>query len=72
MFLGGRYPASSETVSPSRILKIDASKRRRAAMDQPLSSARRKLRANRKSSQTARAMISPGIGDAFSLRRGWS
>jgi CRP-like cAMP-binding protein len=35
MFLGGRYPASSETVSPSRILKIDASKLRRAVMDQP-------------------------------------
>ena len=35
MFLGGRYPASCETVSPSRILKIDAAKLRGAVMDQP-------------------------------------
>jgi CRP/FNR family transcriptional regulator, dissimilatory nitrate respiration regulator len=35
MFLGGRFPASCETVSPSRILKIDAAKLRRAVMDQP-------------------------------------
>ncbi len=35
MFLGGRYPASCETVSPSRILKIDAAKLRSAVMDQP-------------------------------------
>ncbi len=35
MFLGGRYPASCETVSSARILKIDAAKLRRAVMEQP-------------------------------------
>ena len=35
MFLGGQFPASCETVSPARILKIDAAKLRRAVMDQP-------------------------------------
>jgi len=35
MFLGGRFPAGCEAVSPARILKIDAAKLRRAVMDQP-------------------------------------
>ena len=35
MFLGGRFPASCETVSPARILEIDAAKLRRTVMDQP-------------------------------------
>jgi len=35
MFLGGRYPASCEAVSPARILKIDAANLRRAILDQP-------------------------------------
>jgi CRP-like cAMP-binding protein len=35
MFLGGRYPASCEAVSPARILKIDAANLRRAVLAQP-------------------------------------
>ena len=35
MFLGGRYPASCEAVSPARILKIDAANLRRAVLEQP-------------------------------------
>jgi len=35
MFLGGRYPASCEAVSPARMLKIDAAKFRRAVVAQP-------------------------------------
>jgi len=35
MFLGGRYPASCEAVSPSRILKIDAASLRRAVLAEP-------------------------------------
>ena len=35
MFLGGRYPASCEAVSPSRILKIDAANLRRAVLAEP-------------------------------------
>jgi len=35
MFLGGRYPASCDAVSPARILKVDAAKLRRAVLDQP-------------------------------------
>ena len=35
MFLGGRYPASCEAASSSRILKIDATKLRQAVLDQP-------------------------------------
>jgi CRP-like cAMP-binding protein len=35
MFLGGKYPASCEAVSPARILKIDAEKLRKAVLDQP-------------------------------------
>ena len=35
MFLGGRYPASCEAVSPARILKIDAASLRRAVLAQP-------------------------------------
>jgi CRP/FNR family transcriptional regulator, dissimilatory nitrate respiration regulator len=35
MFLGGRYPASSEAVSRARILKIDAANLRRAILAQP-------------------------------------
>jgi CRP/FNR family transcriptional regulator, dissimilatory nitrate respiration regulator len=35
MFLGGRYPASCEAVSASRILKIDAAKLRRAVLAEP-------------------------------------
>lgn len=35
MFLGGRYPASCEAVSPARILKIDAANLRRAVLAEP-------------------------------------
>jgi CRP/FNR family transcriptional regulator, dissimilatory nitrate respiration regulator len=35
MFLGGRYPASCQAVSPARILKIDAARLRQAVLDQP-------------------------------------
>jgi CRP-like cAMP-binding protein len=35
MFLGGRYPASSEAVSSARILKIDAANLRRAVLAEP-------------------------------------
>ncbi len=35
MFLGGRYPASCEAVSPSRILKIDAASLRSAVLAEP-------------------------------------
>ena len=35
MFLGGRYPASSEAVSNARILKIDAANLRRAVLAEP-------------------------------------
>lgn len=35
MFLGGRYPASCEAVSPARILKIDATNLRRAVLAEP-------------------------------------
>jgi len=35
MFLGGRYPASCEAVSASRILKIDAANLRRAVLAEP-------------------------------------
>ena len=35
MFLGGRYPASCEAVSPARILKVDAANLRRAVLAQP-------------------------------------
>ena len=35
MFLGGRYPASCEAVSASRILKIDAANLRRAVLVEP-------------------------------------
>jgi CRP/FNR family transcriptional regulator, dissimilatory nitrate respiration regulator len=35
MFLGGRYPASCEAVSPARILEIDAANLRRAILTQP-------------------------------------
>ena len=35
MFLGGRFPASCEAVSPSRILKIDAANLRRAVLAEP-------------------------------------
>jgi CRP-like cAMP-binding protein len=35
MYLGGRYPASCEAVAPSRILKIDGAKLRRAVLEQP-------------------------------------
>jgi CRP-like cAMP-binding protein len=35
MFLGGRYPASCEAVSPSRVLKIDAASLRRAVLAEP-------------------------------------
>jgi CRP-like cAMP-binding protein len=35
MFLGGRYPASCEAVSPARILKVDAAVLRRAILAQP-------------------------------------
>ena len=35
MFLGGRYPASCEAVSPARILKVDAASLRRAVLAQP-------------------------------------
>ncbi len=35
MFLGGRYPASSEAVAPSRILEIDAQNLRRAVLAEP-------------------------------------
>jgi len=35
MFLGGRYPASSEAVSNARVLKIDAANLRRAVLAEP-------------------------------------
>jgi len=35
MFLGGRYPASCEAVSPARLLKIDAANLRRAVLAEP-------------------------------------
>lgn len=35
MFLGGRYPASAETVSPARIIRIDGSALRRAILEKP-------------------------------------
>ncbi len=35
MFLGGRYPASCEAVSPARILKVDAAVLRREILAQP-------------------------------------
>jgi CRP-like cAMP-binding protein len=35
MFLGGRYPASCEAVSPARILKIDGANLRRAVLAEP-------------------------------------
>ncbi len=35
MFLGGRYPASCEAVSPARFLKVDAAVLRRAILAQP-------------------------------------
>ena len=35
MFLGGRYPASAEAVTPSRVLEIDAVNLRRAVLAEP-------------------------------------
>ncbi len=35
MFLGGRYPASAEAVSPARIIKIDGGALRRAIIEKP-------------------------------------
>jgi CRP/FNR family transcriptional regulator, dissimilatory nitrate respiration regulator len=35
MFLGGRYPASAEAVSPARIIKIDGEALRRAINEKP-------------------------------------
>lgn len=35
MFMGGRYPASCEAVSPARLLKIDAASLRSAVMAKP-------------------------------------
>ena len=35
MFLGGRYPASCEAVSPARILKVDAARLRGAVLAEP-------------------------------------
>lgn len=35
MFLGGRYPASCEAVSPARVLKIDGANLRRAILEKP-------------------------------------
>jgi CRP-like cAMP-binding protein len=35
MFIGGRYPASAEAVSPSRVLRIDGAALRRALLDNP-------------------------------------
>ncbi len=35
MFMGGRYPATAEAVSPARILRIDGSALRRAVLQKP-------------------------------------
>jgi CRP/FNR family transcriptional regulator, dissimilatory nitrate respiration regulator len=35
MFLGGRYPATAETVSPARILRVDGGALRRAILQKP-------------------------------------
>jgi CRP-like cAMP-binding protein len=35
MFMGGRYPATAETVSPARVLRIDGSALRRAVLEKP-------------------------------------
>jgi CRP/FNR family transcriptional regulator, dissimilatory nitrate respiration regulator len=35
MFLGGRYPASAEAVSPARIIRIDGAALRRAIVEKP-------------------------------------
>jgi CRP/FNR family transcriptional regulator, dissimilatory nitrate respiration regulator len=35
MFLGGRYPASAEAVSPTRVLRVDGAVLRRAILNQP-------------------------------------
>lgn len=35
MFLGGKYPASCEAVSPARILKVDAERLRKAVLEKP-------------------------------------
>lgn len=35
MFLGGRYPASAEAVSPARVIRIDGSALRRAIVEKP-------------------------------------